>query len=393
LTNLLIKLFIKKHTDMGNSNPHIREIYGQFAGAVGIVTNFLLFVIKAAAGLFFRSIAITADAVNNLSDCGSSIITLVGFKLSKKPADSEHPYGHARYEYISGFIVSFVIIFLGFELFISSVKKIISHRQADFSIISIVILAVAILIKLWQSLFYRKIGLIIDSLALKTASYDSRNDCLASGAVLLAAVISKFANIELDGYMGAAVAVFIVISGVKLVNETISPLLGMAPTKELVDEIYRKILSYNGILGLHDLTVHNYGVSKCFASVHCEVSAQQDLMISHDIIDNIERDFLKDMGIHLVIHLDPVVFDDERTNKLNEEVQKIINDISPEISIHDFRVVWNVSHATLIFDIVTPFGFKWADDELAEIISEKVRQIDEKYYCVITVDHDYIPDR
>ncbi len=390
MTNLLIKLFIKEDTNMGN--PHIREHYGQFAGAVGIVSNFLLFVIKIIAGILFKSIAITADAVNNLSDSGSSLITLIGFKLSKKPADAKHPYGHARMEYISGLIVSFVIIFLGLQLFQSSVKKIIAQHQADFSIISIVILFIAILIKLWQCLFYRKIGLIIDSVTLKTAAADSRNDCIASAAVLIAAVITKMTNINLDGYMGAAVAVFIVISGIKLVNETISPLLGMAPTKKLVDEIYKKILSYEGILGLHDLTVHNYGVSKCFASVHCEVSAQQDMMISHDIIDNIERDFLRDMGIHLVIHLDPVVFDDEKTNKLNAKVQKIINDISPEISIHDFRVVWNVSHATLIFDVVAPFGFKWTDDELVEIISDKVGEIDEKYYCVITVDHDYIPD-
>jgi len=381
---------MKKHTNMGS--PHIREYFGQFAGAVGIVSNFILFVIKVAAGILFRSISITADAVNNLSDCGSSFITLIGFKLSKKPADTEHPYGHARMEYISGLIVSFVIVFLGLELFVSSIRKIISGQQAEFSFLSIVILAVAILIKLWQSLFYRKISLIIESVALKTAAADSRNDCLASASVLLGAVISRLADIDLDGYMGAAVAAFIVISGFKLVNETISPLLGMAPTKELVDEIYRKILSYKGILGIHDLTVHSYGPSKYFASVHCEVSALQDMMISHDIIDNIERDILRDMGIHLVIHMDPVVFDDERTNRLKERVQKIVSDISHDISIHDFRVAWDVSHATLIFDVVTPFGFKWSDEELVDIISDKVRQIDENYYCEITVDHDYIPE-
>lgn len=389
MTNFLIKLFVKD--SQNTANFHVRESYGKFASIVGIASNLLLFIIKIMAGTLFQSISIIADAVNNLSDSGSSVITLIGFKISGKPADAKHPYGHARMEYISALIVSFIIMFLGVQLIQSSVDKIIHPQMARFSIISIVVLTISILIKLWQCLFYMKVGNTIDSTALKATSVDSRNDILATSSVLAAAIITHLSGFNLDGYMGVIVALFILVTGVKLVNYTISPLLGTAPTKELVDDIYKKILSYDSIMGLHDLNVHNYGAAKCFASVHCEVCAGQDIMVSHDIIDNIERDFLKDMDIHLVIHLDPIITDDAKTNELKGIVEKVIEQISPEISIHDFRVVWSMSHSNLIFDIVVPFDFQWRDDELIDLISDRIHQIDTTYHSVIMVDHDYIP--
>lgn len=389
MTNLLVRMFIKDYKNVGKFT--VRESYGKLAGLVGIVTNFLLFVIKIIAGTLFNSIAITADAVNNLSDFGSSTVTLVGFKLSGKPADAQHPYGHARMEYISGLIVSFVILVLGLQLGKTSVDKIIAPEKSEFSLIAIAVLVISILIKLWQCLFYRKIGKKIDSTTLTATSMDSRNDVFATSAVLLGTLITKFTGFNLDGYMGAVVAVFIMISGVKLVQETISPLLGLAPTKEVVDSIYDKIIGYDGIIGLHDLNIHNYGSGCCFASVHCEVPASQDIMISHDIIDNIEHDFLNDMDIHLVIHLDPVVTNDARTNELKAATKQVLNKLSPEIGMHDFRVVFGTSHTNLIFDIVVPFGFQWKDEELSAMIVDKIHELDETYHAVITVDHDYTP--
>jgi len=319
-------------------------------------------------------------------------VTLISFKISGKPADAGHPYGHARMEYVSGLIVSIAVMFLGLELFLNSVRKIIGPGEIVFSWLAVVILAVSILLKLWLCLFYRKLGRAIDSDAISAAMVDSRNDILATSAVLAALLVSRFTGYDLDGWMGAAVAVFITISGIKLIRDTVSPLLGMAPSREMVDRIYRKIMSYDGIVGLHDLTVHNYGVGKYFASVHCEVSADQDIMVGHDIIDNIERDFLKDLGIHLVIHLDPVITDNEKINSLRASVESLVKEISPEISIHDFRVFFGITHSKLIFDIVVPYGFKYGDDELVEIISEKIREIDKSYRAVITVDHHYVPD-
>jgi len=382
-------LFVKDYKN--TSNAKVRERYGKFAGVTGIVTNILLFMFKITVGTIFNSISITADAINNLSDSGSSLITLAGFKISGKPADEKHPYGHARMEYISGMIISFLILVLGFELIKSSVEKIINPQETRFNIISILVLAVSILIKLWQSMFYRRIGNIIESGTLLATSVDSRNDILSTSAVLVAAIIALLTGYNLDGYMGFIVAMFIFFSGIRLIRETISPLLGMAPNKELVDRIYKKILSYEGIIGLHDLTIHNYGPGKCFASVHCEVQAEQDIMVSHDIIDNIERDFLKEEGIHMVIHLDPVVTDNARINELKAIVENIIRDISPKISMHDFRVVFGISHSNLIFDIVVPFEFEMSDDELIQLISDKIHEVNGNYHSVIMVDHHYVP--
>lgn len=389
MTNLLVRLFIKDYQNVKDSR--VREQYGKFAGVVGIVTNLLLSVIKALAGFLFHSVAILADAVNNLSDSASSIVTLVGFKLSAKPADKEHPYGHARIEYISGLIVSLVILLLGFQLVQSSVGKILHPEETEISLLAVAVLIVSMLIKLWQFFFYRKLGRRITSTTLEATAADSRNDVISTGAILIGMGITKLTGYNLDGWMGLVVAILVIIGGVKLIMETSDPLLGIAPSKELVDGVYQKILSYEGVLGLHDLSVHNYGPGRCFASVHCEVPAEQDVMVSHDIIDNIERDFLQDMNIHLVIHMDPVVTDDERTNTLKQQVVRKLRTLSAEIDMHDFRVVWGNTHTNLIFDVCVPFGFQWNDNELLQRVEETIKELDAHYFTVVTVDHDYVP--
>jgi cation diffusion facilitator family transporter len=383
-------------TERTDSNKFIeksnyREKWGKRAGIVGFVSNLFLFVSKLTVGILFNSIAITADAINNLSDTATSLITIFGFKLSAKPADEEHPYGHARMEYISGFMVSLIIVFLGLQLLKSSIEKIISPDITEFSYISVIILILSILAKGGQWFFYRRIAKKIRSGALAAASQDSRNDIFATLAILISIIFYYFTKIDLDGYMGAAVALVILIFGIKLVIDTINPLLGTAPTRAFVETIYKKILSYDGIIGLHDLTVHNYGYKQSFASVHCEVPADQDIIRSHDIIDNIERDFLNDMNVKLVIHLDPVVVNDERTNKAKEAIAASVYEFSPQISIHDFRAVWGITHSKFIFDVVLPFDFKYCDDEVIEIISKKVTLVNPEYSAVITVDHDYVP--
>ncbi len=369
-------------------DAQVREKSGKVAGAIGIATNLLLFAIKLAAGFLSGSVAVMADAVNNLTDSGSSIVMLVGFKLAGKPADEKHPFGHARMEYLSGVIVSFLVLFLGLELGRTSVEKIISPQPADFNLLALGILAVSVVIKLWQCFFYRSVGKTIHSDTVFATSSDSRNDAIATTVVLLGALITRFTGANLDGVLGLAVAVFIVISGVKLVIETGNPLLGVAPDEALVKQIYEKILSYEGVFGIHDLTVHNYGEGKCFASVHCEVPAERDILLSHDIIDNIERDFEKDLGIHLVIHLDPIVTGDERTNKLREQVGNLLHVVVPQASMHDFRVVWGVTHSNVVFDVAVPFSLQDSDQQIQERISQAVQTLDPTYRTVITVDRE-----
>ncbi len=389
MTKLLIRLFVRnwENTD----SPAVRGSYGKLAGITGVVTNLLLALLKLLSGWFFNSIAIMADAVNNLSDSASSIVTLVGFKLSSKPADAKHPYGHARIEYISGMIVSFIVVVLGVQLAQSSIDKILAPEESSFTWITIGVLVVSILLKLWQGLFYRKIGKTISSTTLEATSTDSLNDVISTSAVLAGIIITLLTGVNLDGWLGLLVAVLITISGIRLVMETSQPLLGMAPSQELVQSIYSRILSYDGIIGLHDLEVHSYGEGRIFASVHCEVDADQDIMISHDIIDNIERDFLQDSGIHLVIHLDPVQIHDDRTQKLYHQVREMVAQLSPEYSIHDFRVVWGTTHSNLIFDMVVPYGLSQSDEEVARAMGQLIQErLGKNYFAVVTIDHDYI---
>ena len=384
--DMIMKAFVPGYGQ--KDEPSVREKSGRVAGLVGIVTNLLLFVIKLVAGFISGSVAVMADAVNNLTDSGSSIVMLVGFKLAGKPADEKHPFGHARIEYLSGVIVSFIVLFLGVELGMTSIEKIISPEAAEFNALTITVLVASILIKLWQCFFYRSVGKTIHSDTVFATSSDSRNDVIATSVVLLGAVITQLTNLNLDGFLGLAVAAFIVVSGVKLIMETGNPLLGMAPDENLVKTIYEKILSYEGIFGIHDLTVHNYGEGKCFASVHCEVPAERDILISHDIIDNIERDFQRDLGIHLVIHLDPVVTEDERTNKLRDQVRKLLRVVYPQASVHDFRVVWGVTHSNVVFDIAVPFSLKETDQQIKERVDQAIKTLDPDYRTVVTVDRE-----
>jgi len=381
--DFILKLLIKGYPK--SMDTAMRGRAGKMAGFAGIATNILLFVMKLLGGLISGSIAMLADAVNNLTDSVSSIVTIIGFKLAEKPADDGHPFGHARMEYISGVVISFVMVFLGLQFGMSSFEKILAPEYTEYSFAVIVIIILSILIKLWQSLFYRAVGKRIGSQALIATAADSRNDVVSTLAILLGAAISLITGLHLDGYIGLLVAVFITVSGIRLIIETANPLLGTAPDAELVKEIHDKIRSYEGVIGMHDLTIHSYGEGKCFASVHCEVPAEEDILVSHDIIDNVERDFLRDMNIHMVIHLDPVVTSDARTNALHEEIVASVAKLYPTFSVHDFRVVWGISHSNIVFDVAVPFSETDTDRCISERITAMVREKDKTYRVVLTI--------
>ena len=372
----------------------MRTAYGNLAGAVGIVCNALLCAAKLLMGTLFGSISVTADAVNNLSDASSSIITLVGFKLSAKPADKEHPYGHARIEYLAGLAVSVLIIVIGFELARTSLDKILHPTPVAFSWLTVAVLAGSIGVKLWMAMFNRTIGRRIGSATLEATATDSRNDVISTAAVLAALVLGQATHLVLDGWMGLAVALFILYSGIGLIKETVDPLLGEAPSEELAQHIARKVLSYDGVLGTHDLMVHDYGPGRCFASVHVEMAAEKDVLESHDIIDNIERDFHDNVNIHLVIHYDPIQTGDRAVGTLRAWVEGQLKTISPQLSMHDFRTVRGPTHTNLIFDVVVPAGFALDDAALRARIQQLAQQKNTqemKYYTVVTVDHSYAP--
>ena len=388
MTSLLIRLFVKNSDQV--KNHKVRESYGKLAGIVGILCNALLSAAKIIAGWLFKSVSILADGVNNLSDATSSLVTLIGFKLSGRPADKEHPFGHARMEYVAGLVVAFFIVLVGFDLSKSSFDKIIHPEAADFRVISVVILGLSILLKLWMFFFNRKVGKIIDSTTLEATAADSRNDVLMTSAVLICAIVGKLTGFAmLDGIVGLGIAVFIIISGVKLVSETLSPLLGEAPNKELVTDILEKLRGYDGVLGVHDLMVHDYGPGRCFASVHVEMDAKNDILKSHDVCDNIERDFQGE-GISLVVHLDPIITDDEEINELKKLTAKLLASMGYGITMHDFRVVKGYTHTNLIFDIVVPFDCKLSDDDLKNTIQQMVQEQSEKLFTVINIDRNYI---
>ena len=391
MTSFLIRLFIRRREDV--QDACVRLSYGNLAGITGIVCNVLLCAIKFFTGLFTGSISITADAVNNLSDASSGVITLLGFKLAGKPADPELPYGHARMEYLAGLVVSFVILLIGVQLAGESVQKILHPAAATFGIVPAVMLVFSILVKLWMAGFYRNIGKKIDSTTLLAASADSRNDVISTGAVLLALLISAWTDLDLDGWMGMAVALFILYSGIGLIKDTLDPLLGRAPSEELTQRVEEKILSYEGILGTHDLMVHDYGPGQCFASVHVEMSAEMNVMRSHDIIDTIERDFHEQDHIHLVIHYDPIEIGSDAVGTMRQWVTERVHAVSPLLSIHDFRMVKGELHTNLIFDVAAPSSYESTDAEIKQQIQRSVQENanGETYYCVITVDRSYAP--
>lgn len=388
MVKLLGRLFIKNYQEY--DNPVVRTSYGKLSGVVGIISNLLLCIIKIATGILIGSFSYVADGINNLSDAGSSIVTLIGFRLASEPADADHPFGHQRIEYLTGLIVSFIIIAIGLILFKSSVESIINPKEAaEFSVISCLILVFAIIVKCLQSLFYRKIGKLIKSTAVIATSVDSLNDCISTTAVLIASIISLFTDIRLDGYMGCFVSIFIFISGYKLVKESMSPLIGEKPSKELVDSIANKILSYPKVLGIHDLVIHSYGPGKIFATIHVEVDSEESILVTHDVMDNIEHDFKEEMGINLVIHMDPIDTKDESTQELREEAFKILQKIDPILTFHDFRIVRGETHTNVLFDVVVPIKYGKTDSELKKIIGEEFKMYDSKINVVLEIDKNY----
>lgn len=384
MTNLLLRLFVKNcdNTD----DPAVHTAIGRAAGITGIICNFLLFAGKLAAGLLTGSISIVADAVNNLSDAASSVVTLAGFQLARRPADREHPYGHARYEYLSGLVVAALILVVGLELAKTSVQKIFRPEDILSSPATVAILAVSIAVKLWMSRFYRTLGRRIHSVALEASSADSRNDVIATAAVLAGYLVFRLFHVNIDGYVGLAVALFILWSGIGVARDTISPLLGARADDSLVEKLSELVLSHEKILGIHDLLVHDYGPGQCFASVHAELSAQEDPLECHFIIDDIEQEALSSLNVHLVIHYDPVVTDDEELNEALRLVRQWIVEIDPRLTVHDFRMVRGARQTNLIFDIAVPYGLDLTTQSVQAILEEKFRNEGKHYHAIIQMD-------
>lgn len=351
MTKLLLRLFVKD-TD----TPDGRTKAGALAGAVGIICNLLLFLGKVMAGTLAGSVAIAADGWNNLSDAAASIVTLLGFRFSRKPADAHHPYGHARAEYLSGLCVAVLILFIGVELGKSSFSKVIAPEPVDFSAVTFWVLLLSIGMKLWMSLFVGKLGKMIGSKTLAATSADSRNDVITTSAVLLSCLVSRFLHVQIDGWAGLAVAVFILWSGYGIARETMSALLGESADGELVEKLRTMVLDHDGILGIHDLLIHDYGPGRCFASAHVELSAEEDPLICHEIIDHLECDALRELNVHLVIHHDPVAVNDAEWGRLRELVEQAARATDERLSVHSFRLVRGRGMPRLVFDLAVPYG-------------------------------------
>lgn len=390
LSNFIIKTFIKDYKNTEDDN--VRSSYGYLASIVGIIVNIILFLIKFSVGLLSASIAITADAFNNLSDAGSSVITMIGFKLAKMPADKEHPFGHGRIEYISALIVAFMVMLVGFQFTKSSIERILHPTPVTFEVIPFILLVISIFFKFWLSRFNKVTGNKINSSALKATSVDALGDVFTSTCVVISFLAAKFTTFPIDGYIGVLVSLAILYAGFSLVKETISPLLGEAPDPELAKNIKDMVLSYDNIIGVHDLIIHNYGVGKCMASIHAEIPSDINVMKIHDIIDTAEREISKKLKIYLVIHMDPVCLEDEEIKQAKEEIDKIIK-YNPLIeSMHDFRIVGNGDKKNLIFDIVVnPEKLKkvMSEKELKEEITNAIKEIHPQYNCIITLDRDF----
>lgn len=380
MTELLLRLFVPDYRN--TRQPEVRSAIGSLAGTTGIVCNIALFLGKLAIGLLSGSIAIMADAFNNLSDVSSSVFTLLGFRMARQPADKDHPYGHARYEYLSGLVVAALILMIGVELAQNSVSKILNPGSMTVSGVTYVILMLSIAVKFWMYLFFRDLGKRIGAAPLAATAADSRNDCIASTAVLLGCVSEQLLNVRIDGIIGLAVAVFILYSGCTVAKETVSPLIGQQADRELLEKINALILGHDKVLGVHDLLVHDYGPGQCFASVHVEISAEEDPMTGHSIIDHIERDALRELNVHLVIHYDPVLLHDSEQERMQQVIARILADISENLSMHDFRLLRGSRSKKLVFDLEVPYSMKQTPEELKQRIDEKLHQ---EGYCYTTV--------
>lgn len=388
MNNFLFKRFIKDYENIKDTN--VRDQYGKLAGIVGIISNSILCIAKILVGFISGSIAIVADGVNNLADASSSLITLAGFKLASMPEDEEHPYGHARIEYLSGMAVSVMIILVGVELGKSSIDKIIDPSPLEFSWTLVLVLIFAIAIKIWQALFNISAGKKIDSVALIATGTDSRNDVISTTIVLAGVLIGHFANVQIDGYLGLLVALFILWSGISLVKETISPLLGEAPDPELVAQIAQIAKSHEGILDIHDLVVHNYGPGKIFASIHLEVDASVDVMVSHDLIDNIEHDIANELNINITAHMDPVDLSTPYRDEVMQLIKDTIEPLDGVIGMHDLRMVTGPTHTNVIFDVVISSGCKMPCEEIKDVIDKNIQKKYPNFFTVIDFDKSYI---
>ena len=388
MTNFLIRCFIRHPDDVQSSAA--RTAYGNMASCVGVVCNVLLCLGKFMAGMLFGSIAIMADALNNLSDASSNIVSLIGFRLAAKAPDEKHPYGHGRYEYLAGLVVCVTILGIGFSLLRDSVDKVLHPTPVLFSWLSVGVLTASILVKLWMSRFNRTIGQLIQSDTLIATAADSRNDVISTSAVLVATVVCSLTGFDrLDGLMGVAVAAFILWSGFGLVMDTLSPLLGEAPAPELVEHIEQTVMSYPGVMGMHDLMIHDYGPGHQFASLHVEFPAEADPLAAHDLIDTIERDFLSKDHLQVTIHYDPIVTSDAQVGVLRTRLKEKVHSIDPELSIHDLRIVPGETHTNVVFDLVLPAGYKGERGALVEQVKAFVTEQDPKYISVIKVEQSY----
>lgn len=384
------KLLIKEYQD--TQNPKVRFRYGLVAGIFGIISNALLCVFKLIVGIIGNSITIVADAINNFSDAGSSVVTLVGFKLSATPPDNDHPFGHARYEYITSLLVSVTVLFIGILLLKSSIEKCITPEAVSVNVYTYIVLGAAIAMKLVQMLIYLDFSKAINSGALKASAADSRNDVLATVAVLISTIVIDVAGdkispkVSVDGIMGIAVSAFIIVSSILLVKESISPILGEKPSKELVDKITAKILSYDGVIGVHDLVVHSYGENHCFVVAHVEVPQDVEITKSHDVIDNIEHDFWNEMHVRITIHMDPVDTKNEKLAELKLRAQNALANLDKELSLHDFRIVSGQTHTNMLFDVVIPYDSKLSLDDVKNAMEREFANDPVKYFFVIDVD-------
>ncbi len=388
MTDFLIRIFIGKKADPTESKT--RGKYASLAGFTGILLNVLLFAGKLVLGILAGSVAIIADAFNNISDAGSAVVTLIGFRLASKPVDKEHPLGHGRLEYVSGFIVDMVIILVGFELLTSSFEKIMSSALPTVGNVTLFVLAGAIAVKLWLFFFYKKIGKKINSNALKASSFDSLSDCVATSLVLISALVARIWNIGIDGYAGIVVAAFIMFTGLKAAKETIDLLLGSPPDKEFVDSIYEFAKGYSHVVGIHDVMVHDYGPGRQIVSFHAEVPSDFDINIAHEEVDKMERDMHEQFGCIVTVHLDPIVMNDPLVNELREMVTLAVQEADPTFSMHDFRMTMGENSVNLIFDLLVPTDCKLSDEEAETLVVNKIREKKENCFCVIRVEHPFV---
>lgn len=383
-----VRFFIRNSEQI--QDPSVRAKYGVLTGTMGILLNLCLFAAKFIAGFLTASIAVTADAFNNLSDAGSSVVTLVGFRMAGKPADSRHPFGHGRVEYLAALIISVAILLVGLELLKSSFEKVLHPEPVEFRLISVIILAASVLVKLFMAWYNRKLGRKIDSTAMRAVSVDSLTDAIATSAVLLGVLAAHFLQWQLDGWLGLLVALFIMYTGFSTIRDSLSPLLGQAPDPAFVREVEDIVLGHVPVMGVHDLIIHDYGPGRCIISLHAEVPASANFLEIHDVIDHIELELRSRFGCDATIHADPIAIEDEETLRLFQQVCALAASIDPAVTIHDFRMVEGPTHTNLVFDVRVPYKFRVADAEVAQRIRDGVQSIDSRYFAVLRVERDFL---